>query len=180
MKHRLDDNQSLRLNFPFEVQGLIVKIAARGNPKFLTLSKFLSWQAMQGLYELVQIKDPQQAIGFIYSLGRNTLVNTLNSNRVELLPATSSLIKKLYLSFDVGTSPPGGFYMSIFRPKFSIQLPTMSSLQELIFDISDGSYGGFQHMTHPGFVYPHSLTTVRMISVDVDGNKVSFKHASNL
>jgi hypothetical protein len=56
----------------------------------------------------------------------------------------------------------------------------MSSLQELIFDISDGSTSGFKHMTNPNFVYPPSLTTVRMISVDVDGNKVSFKHAFKL
>jgi len=56
MKHAsLDNNHLLRLDFAFEVQGLIVKMAARGNPKIFTLSKSLSWQAMQGLYELVEL-----------------------------------------------------------------------------------------------------------------------------
>jgi len=42
MKHaRLGDNQLLRLDFPLEIQGLIVTIATRGNPKFLRLSKSL-------------------------------------------------------------------------------------------------------------------------------------------
>jgi len=176
MKHaRLGNNQLLRLDIPLDIQGLIVKIAARGNPKFLRLSKSLSWEAMQGLYELVQLKSPHQAIAFIYSLGRNTLVNILNSTRVKHLPATSSLIRKLYLSFQVELSPPGGLYMAVFRPKLCLELPRMLSLQELILDISDGSSHSFNHMTHPDFVYPPSLTTVRMISVDVDGNKVSFQ-----
>ena len=181
MKHANSDNSHLlRMDFAFEVQGLIVTMASRGNPKILTLSKSLSWQAMQGLYELVELRTTQQAISFIHSLERNALVNSLNSTRVDRLPPTSSLINKLYLSFDIAGQSPGGFYRSIFYPRLCIQLPRMSSLQELIFDISDGSTGGFKHMTNTDFVYPPSLTTVRMISVDVDGNKVSFKHALNL
>jgi len=119
----------------------------------------------------------EDVLAFIYMV-----VDSLNSTRVNCLPPTSSLIKKLYLSFDIGGQSPGGFYRSIFYPKLCIQLPRMSLLQELIFDISisDGSTSGFKHMTNPDCVYPPLLTTVRMISVDVDENKVSFKHALNL
>ncbi|KIM90221.1 hypothetical protein PILCRDRAFT_1568 [Piloderma croceum F 1598] len=47
----------------------------------------------------------------------------------------------------------------------------MSSLQECIFDISDGSSSSFNDMNHPDLVYPPLLTTVQMISIDVNGNK---------
>jgi hypothetical protein len=118
MKHdTLDNNHALRLDFAFEVQGLIVKMAARGNPKILTLSKSLSWQARQGMYELVELRTTPQAISFIYSLERNALVNSLNSTHVDSLPPTSSLIEKLYLSFDIGGQSPGGFCRSICLPQ---------------------------------------------------------------
>jgi hypothetical protein len=173
MKHaRLGDNRLLRLDFPSEIQGSNVKIAARGNPKFLILSKCLSWKAMQGLYELVKLKDPRQAVNFINSLGgTNTLVNSLNSTRGERLPATSSLVKKLYLSLQDELSPLSDFDMSVFRHKLCPELPRMSSLQELIFDISYLGGSSFKHMTHPDLVYPPSLTTVRMISI----HEVSFE-----
>jgi hypothetical protein len=41
------------MDFLPELQGLIIKIAARHNPKFLTLNKSLLQLAMEGLYQVV-------------------------------------------------------------------------------------------------------------------------------
>jgi hypothetical protein len=161
------------MDFPPELQGLIIKIAARHNPKFLTLNKSLSWLAMEGLYQVVELKTVDQAISFMRSLDRNTLVEILNSTRVNPLPVTSGLINVLYLSFDIGRNWHFPVYKAIFRPNLLTHIPQMSSLREFALGISDGSFTAFRLMTNPNFTYPSSVKTVRIISVDVDGQKAS-------
>jgi hypothetical protein len=161
------------MNFPPELQGLIVKIAARHNRKFLTLHKSLSWLAMEGLYQEVELKTMAQAVCFFRSLETNTLVEILNSTRVHPLPVTSRLVNKLYLSFDIGQNFHFPTYRSFFRPRLVTHIPQMFSLREFVFAISDGSFTPFRLMTNPDLAYPSSVKTVRIISVDVDGNKAS-------
>lgn len=131
----------------------------------------LGWEALQSLFEVVDLKSERGAASFFECCTGN---GDTPWHFAEVSQGKSKcmgvFIQHLRISFDISTYYPG---MSPFRLNLTTWLPRFISMKSLTFDIHEWNDShAFLLMTQPEMQYPISLHTVQMLSVSTDAAKV--------
>jgi hypothetical protein len=163
------------MRFPPEILSDVVKHAAPNTPQIVTLSAEYSWAALQGLYERVELKELYQANAFFQSI-KNTCITrkilTRHRRGNGQYPAFATLVKTLYISFDHYSHLHFGAYKHGFRLHFNRHIPMMTSLEHVIIGVHE-AHLIFSTISCEDTVYPTSVRTLRIVSMDVDFYKVN-------
>ena len=93
---------------------------------------------------------------------------------LEKLPKFTTFVKALYMSFDTSRDFHFAAYKINFYPNYQRYIPEMTELKDLIIDIHETSHSALEHMTRAGLVYPTSLTTLCLVSTDIDFFKLKY------
>lgn len=130
----------------------------------------LGWCALQALFEVVDLHTEGAAqIFFLCCAGDGNTPWYFASLSNGLSRHMGRFTRCLYISFDISEHMNG---MDLFRVNLMHFIPTFTSLQSLTFEIREWNDSNtFVLMTQPGFQYPASLHTVRMLSVSLDCSK---------
>jgi hypothetical protein len=60
----------------------------------------------------------------------------------------------------------------VFRPHFKKHIPMMAGLENMIISVHEGTHSVFDIMSSEDTVYPTSVQTLCMVSMDIDFHKV--------